>query len=145
MLQQIRAEWGGECVINGFSSNSRGLMILFEPKLNVKIIKVTPDSLGNYLIAEIEVDGQPICLGNVYGPNEENPGFYEEFFQEMRLISCPSKIIGGDWNFVRDFTLDTVGYTRLNNPRARESVEKHTEQLELVEPFRILYPIKRCF
>ena len=43
------AEWGGKIVSSHGSSHSRGVMILFKPRLDVNIEKITEDKYGRYI------------------------------------------------------------------------------------------------
>jgi exonuclease III len=47
--KQIRAEWGYECFFASFSSQSRGVAILFNNNFDFKITKVIKDTRGKYI------------------------------------------------------------------------------------------------
>ncbi|KAL9965225.1 hypothetical protein ACROYT_G028996 [Oculina patagonica] len=66
------AEWGGKIVSSHGSSHSRGVMILFKPRLDVNIEKITEDKYGRYIVAEIVIDNTKVILVNVYAPNDPN-------------------------------------------------------------------------
>ena len=62
-LQTIKmweAEWVDKIVSSHGSTHSRGVMILFKPRLDVSFEKNIPDNHGRYLIAEVTVDGKKI-------------------------------------------------------------------------------------
>lgn len=42
--------------------------------------KVTPDVAGRYLILQGSITDVNINLVNLYGPNADNPKFFEELF-----------------------------------------------------------------
>ena len=67
------AEWGGKIVSSHGSSHSRGVMILFKPRLDVNIEKSTLDDHGRYIVAEIVIDNTKVVLVNVYVPNDKKP------------------------------------------------------------------------
>ena len=46
----IRTQWGFECYFSNYSSQSRGVAILFNNKFEFKVLKVTKDENGNKLI-----------------------------------------------------------------------------------------------
>ena len=52
------------------SSHSRGVMILFKPRLYVDIGKITADNFGRCIVAETIIDGSKIALVNIYAPND---------------------------------------------------------------------------
>ena len=78
------AEWGGKIVSSHGSSHSRGVMILFKPRLDVSIEKITSDDHGRYILAEIVFDNTKITLVNVHAPNDAN--------QQVVFLSGLSKI-----------------------------------------------------
>ena len=47
-------------------------MILFKPRLDVSIEKITSDGHGRYILAEIVFDNTLVALVNVYAPNDTN-------------------------------------------------------------------------
>jgi len=54
------------------SSHSRGVTILFKPRLDVNIEKIASDDHGNIYLAEIVIDNTKVLLVNVYAPNHPN-------------------------------------------------------------------------
>ena len=61
---------GGKVVSSHGSSHSRGVMILFKPRLDVDIEKITADNFGRYILAETITDGTKRVLVNIYAPND---------------------------------------------------------------------------
>ena len=47
---------GGKMVSSHGSTHSRGVMILFKPRLDVSFEKIISDKHGRFLIAEVTVD-----------------------------------------------------------------------------------------
>ena len=75
----VRAEWGGEVYFNSFTSNSRGVCILFSNFIEYKVCKAKMDQNGNMLILDLELEGKQLTLVNIYGPNEDSPDFFLKF------------------------------------------------------------------
>ena len=73
----IRNEWGYEAVFSSFNSRSRGVAILFKNNFEFKIHKCKGDTAGNFLIVDVEIKDKRFLLVNIYGPNKDDPGFYE--------------------------------------------------------------------
>ena len=42
---KIRNEWGGECIFNSYTSNQRGVAILFSKDFEFKVLKTVQDDL----------------------------------------------------------------------------------------------------
>ena len=54
------------------SSNDTGVLIAFGELLDYKILSVTYDSNGRFIIINITMKGSPFILINCYAPNNEN-------------------------------------------------------------------------
>ena len=65
------AEWGGKIVESHGSSHSRGVMILFKPKINVSIGNVIRDKNGRYTLSEVSPDESKFIFVNIYAPNDQ--------------------------------------------------------------------------
>ena len=61
-----RAEWGGEILFAHGFKYSEGVMILFKPSLNVDFLEITVDKNGSFLVANINIDQDDLCLVNIY-------------------------------------------------------------------------------
>ncbi len=53
------------------SSKSRGVSILFNPKMNVKILNEHCDDDGRKLLLNVELENKIISFANIYAPNNE--------------------------------------------------------------------------
>ena len=59
-------------MIGGHGTNhSRGVMILFKPKLDVNIEQITSDKNGRYILAVL-VEGEKCVFRNIYFPNDQS-------------------------------------------------------------------------
>lgn len=133
----IRNEWGYECYFNSYKSNSRGVAILINNNFEIKIKKEKKDLTGNILALDIELDYTNITLINIYGPNEDNPVFYDTISEIIDNFGNDHIILCGDFNLVLNPVLDyDVNYRQINNPKAREKVLEHIETYGLVDIFR---------
>lgn len=52
------AEWGGKIVESHGSNHSRGVKILFKPKISVSIEKIIRDNNGRYFSSEVFLDDE---------------------------------------------------------------------------------------
>ena len=77
----VRAEWGYEAIFSSFSSQSRGVAILFKNNFEYNILNSYNDTSGNYLILDLEIDKRRMTLVNLYGPNTDEPNFYDKLHQ----------------------------------------------------------------
>ena len=56
------AEWGGKIVESHGSNHSRGVMILFKPKINVSVEKIVRDKNGRYVLSEVYLHNQTYAV-----------------------------------------------------------------------------------
>jgi hypothetical protein len=70
--------WGFDCFFSSFSSNSRGVSILFNNNFEYEVLKEKRDLNGNYLALDVVIDKQKLTLLSLYGPNMDNPDFYDQ-------------------------------------------------------------------
>ena len=121
----VRAMWGFECIVNGVSSNSKGVGIFFNNNFSYKIKNVIKGSEGNYIIIDIEMLGKQYTLANIYGPsNQDSPSFFENILSKIENMNNENIIIGGDWNIALDTLKDTFRYRQINHPRARKMLHE---------------------
>ena len=118
----IKAEWGFDIYFSSYTSNSRGVMVLLNNNFEHKVERVKTDKGGNFVIIEINTQGKKITLVNLYGPNEDNPQFYNNLRQKYLEFENDYSLWCGDWNLVVNPDLDTNNYLHVNNPRARQAV-----------------------
>ena len=85
---------------NHGSTNSRGVAVLISKSLPTKLHHTSKDSDGRWIILDITIQQQRYTLVNIYGPNSDDPNFFQEIFAEMSLYSNENVILGGDLNTV---------------------------------------------
>ena len=74
----MRSEWGYTCYFASFSSQSRGVAILFNNNFEFKVQKVHKDAGGNFTFISLTTMDKDLLLVNVYGPNRDSPEFYDK-------------------------------------------------------------------
>ena len=67
-----RAKWAGEILFAYGFKHSKGAVILFKPSLNVDILEITVHKNGRFLVANINIKQDYLCLVNIYAPNDQN-------------------------------------------------------------------------
>ena len=77
--KSIRASWDYECTA-----------ILFNNNFEFNILKEKRDINGNYLVLDINVDKINFTLVSIYGPNDDNPQYYENIMSivEITVTIC---------------------------------------------------------
>ena len=81
-----RAEWGGEILFAHGFKYSKGVMTLFKPSLNVDYLEITVDKNGRFLVANININQDDLCLVNIYAPNYQNQqvNFFDKIIDPIR-------------------------------------------------------------
>lgn len=134
----IRTMWGFECFFSNFSSQSRGVAIMFNNNFEFQVHKIHKDETGNKLILDITLEGKRLTLINIYGPNKDNPNFYKEILSFIKETNNPV-IIAGDFNLILDSEYDAKDYININNPKARDEVLNLMIECNLVDCWRELH------
>ena len=102
----VANEWGFRVYFSSHDSRSRGVAILFNNNFEFKIHKTITDCSGNFIIIEIEVLTKRFLLVNIYGPNKDNPNFYEKISNYVKELNNVNIIMVGDWNLLINPELD---------------------------------------
>ena len=133
-------DWGHEVILSSFSSESRGVAVLFMPGLDFKIQDITRDEVGNLLILDLELCGIPILLVVLYGPNKDQPQFYVNLKEYLIGRNDKPIIICGDWNLVLNFNIDTYNYVSENNRNSSKVVQEIMCVLDITDTWRSSNP-----
>lgn len=142
----IRAEWGYDCYFNSFRSNARGVAILLNNNFEVKVLQVKRELSGNFLALDMRIEGRKVTLITLYGPNSDNPEFYENLTETIDLFGNDSFIICGDFNLVLNPTVDyDKSYKNVNNPKATDKIIELIEELGMVDIYREQHPENRRY
>ena len=93
----------------------------------------------------LETQGYKITLINLFGPNKDDPNFYEKINSIITEYDNLHTIICGDWNLVLNKKMDCYNYVNINNPLARNRVFSLCSEQDLIDPWRILNPDSRRY
>ena len=139
MKKHLYNQWNAECFFSFYKSNARGVGILFKRNLDLKVHQSFVDENGNYIVLDLSVNSKQFTLINVYGPNTDQPKFYENIFRLIDDINNNTFIWCGDFNLVQDIELDYDNYKSINNNKNSRSVLlNYIDQKRLFDPFREL-------
>ena len=138
-------EWGNDGVFNFYTSESRGVAILFNRNIEFEIHNCIRNDNGNMIILDLTIETLRLTLVNVYGPNFDSPGFYDNLVQHVSTFDNASLILCGAWNLVMDYDHDTFNYNKRNNPHARDKVLSIIDNYDLFDIWRINNPSKRNY
>ena len=74
-------EWGGKIYFNHGSKHSKGVVILFDPKLTVSVKKEIKSDDDRIIILETHIDDEIFVLVNIYAPS--NIHVQQMFFKKL--------------------------------------------------------------
>ena len=143
--RRIRNEWGYTTFFSSFDTLSRGVAIFFNNNFEFKIHSHYNDTNGNMLLLDIKIEEHRITLATLYGPNKDNPGFFEILKNKIIEMGNKDIIINGDWNLLLDPQIDGINYKHINNPNARLKVLQIMSELNLYDVWRDENLEKRIF
>ena len=108
------SEWGGKTFYSHGSNYSKGVAILFNPKLDVHIENIETDKNGRYLMLEAKLYETTFLFCNIYSPNDNNS--QNSSLVSMGLFADMQIAIGGDFNCALT-PLDKTGGTSVERKK----------------------------
>ena len=140
-----RSEWGYKALFSCCSGSSAGVCILFNNNFNLDILKTFSDPSGRFIICDIKADEKFLTLANIYAPNEDNPSFFNLFFDHLHDFKCEEIIVGGDFNLVLNVEADKKGGLPRTHQNALKAVNQACQELDLIDIWRTLNADKRRY
>ena len=140
-----QSEWGGKIIFCHGSSTSRGVCILLHPTLEYKIHRYVSCSNGRLLIVEVTIRKKIFTIVCLYGPNIDDPAFFESLVHKLRDFHWDSLFFGGDFNFVFNLDLDKAGGNPHTNFNARDKCLEIMSSLNVVDIWRERNPYQKSF
>ena len=94
------AEWGGKIYFNHENKHSKGVAILFDPKLTVTVKKEIKSDDGRIIILQTNIDDEISVLINIHAPNNIHAQqiFFKKLSEMLRSYANFLIFIGGDFN-----------------------------------------------
>ena len=95
-----RNEWGGKGLYAHGSNHSRGVMILFNPNVDVEFQKTIVDCNGRFIITQALIENSSFCFVNLYLPNlqSQQVQLLNSLQDKLREFAVENFVIGGDFN-----------------------------------------------
>ena len=118
----MRSMWKGDCIINGKSSNSRGVAILLRHNFEYNIVSVFEDDSGNLISLDINISDfsvKIIVCTYLYAPNKDSPEFFVQVKEIIESNNQCYVMLCGDLNLVIDPSIDCDQCKQINNPKSR--------------------------
>lgn len=130
-ISKVKKRWQGQVYSASYSSHARGVLILIHKTIPFQVLTSIVDPKGRYIILQGTLVSEKINLVNIYGPNEDDPAFFDNLF--LTLSSLPGKlIIGGDFNVTLDPLKDKSTGSDTSHTRSRKSILNFMKDLNLL-------------
>ena len=141
------AEWGGKAFFSHGTSNSKGVMILINPKLDCKIEKCISDKSGRYIILDVSVDDTRLTLVNIYAPNDLNQQskFFRSLHRQLQVFSQENIVIRGDFNCALSDKDKKGGNAVTQKVSVIKEIEELCTSYNLVDIWRRLNPLLESY
>ena len=139
-MHDWRAEWGYQALFSCCSSKKAGVAMLFNNNFSFQISKTYSDPGGRFIICDLITNGKILTLANIYAPNEDDPDFFNSFFNHLLDFSCEEITIGGDFNLVLDVGKDKKGGLARTHKKSLDVISTFCESLDLIDAWRVLNP-----
>ena len=139
------AEWGGEILFAHGFKHSKGVLILFKPSLNVDFLEITLDKNGRFLVANININQDYLCLVNIYASNDQNQqvNFFDKVMDHIRRSSTDNILLGGDFNCPLTEVEKVGGRDIIHEKRTIQTIQELCNSLDLVDVWRAQHLNKR--
>ena len=85
--RRIQQEWGYKAYFNSFDSKSRGVAIFLNNNFEFTVHNSFSDRSGNVLMLDVEILDKRITIVNIYGPNKDEPLFYDNLNNDIIKLS----------------------------------------------------------
>ena len=118
-------------------------MVLINSNFDPNVQIVQTDHQGRWIILNMLLDNKQIWLINLYGPNNDDPSFFENIYKNLSTLQATldSIIMVGDFNTVLNTSMDRKGnHTTNYHPQALKEIMNVMDILELVDIWRLKYP-----
>ena len=129
-------EWGHDILFSHGTSASRGCATLIKKDKDVKVNKNISDKDGRFIITELDYAGVCFTLINLYAPNNDSPGFFENLFKITQENTTEKRVYIGDYNLTLDVELDRKNSYH-NNNKSKNFISEYCEQNYLEDTWRV--------
>ena len=141
------AEWGGKIYFNHGSKHSKGVAILFDPKLTVTVKKEIKSDDGRIIILETNIDDEISVLVNIYAPNNIHAlqMFFKKLSEMLRNYADSLIFIGGDFNCPLSNEDKKGGQDLSSKKNVITRIKQLMGSFDLVDIWRYLNPRENQF
>ena len=140
-------QWGSRIYYSEYESNARGVCVLFNPRIKVKVNKLRYDNNGRFVVMKVEINEKSIVLRNIYAPNDDSPQFYLDWIQKVSEFLSEGEdmiVLGGDFNLVMDPAMDRLSSAN-NHYESHTVLTTFMEEAHLCDIWRDQHPAEKIY
>ena len=140
-------EWGGKAFFSHGTNHSKGVITLINPSVNCKVVKVTSDIQGRFIILKLSLEEKVIVLVNIYAPNDvaQQVAFFKRLNQQLEEFAQDTIVIGGDFNCALTSNDKRGGKPVSKKSAVIEEISTVCDVYNLTDAWRGLNKDKQCF
>ena len=135
---------GGQIIMSHGIQNSKGVAVLIQKNSRVRVNKITIHEDGHYVLVSLKVNDITMLLVNVYGPNMDEPQFFDEIIEKIKQYDEANVMFMGDFNLALNSLLDRADGGNYS-PKATEKLHIIMDELGLLDAWRVLNPEGKRF
>ena len=140
-IKKVQHRWPGQVIHATYNNYARGVLILIHKTVPFQLTNIIQDPQGRFVIAQGGILSLTLNLVSIYGPNEDNPKFFEDFFLTLSSL-YGLNIIGGDLNCTLNPLVDRSTKSDPHKKQSRKIILQYITDLNLSEIWRKLNPNK---
>ena len=104
-------------------NGGRGVSILIHRNFPFQINEIKKDERNrNFLVINGTIYNRKISFAAIYGPNSDDPGFFQYIFDTLQNQNTTHNIILGDFNVTRNHNIDNMNYVTERHPNSRRAL-----------------------
>ena len=101
-VDRLQKRWPGQVLYAPYNNRARGVLILIHKSISFQVDNVICDQSGRYIIVQGNLSTLKLNLVCIYGPNDDNPIFFQNLFLTLSTLQG-MYIMGGDFNCTRAY------------------------------------------
>lgn len=122
------------------------MITLIAKKSNISVTSHTHDDHGRLLVTHLQRGDDPIHVVNIYGPNADEPDFWEKVSNTLEGLPQEDLIIAGsDFNLPLDPHIDHQSKCNYQPSRSHEILRRICSRFNLKDSWRLQHPDTRDF
>ena len=140
-----RKQWCGKLFFSHGTSNSMGVLVGFREVLDYSVNKEVKDNNGRILILDVEIQGKPYLIINLYADNDQAGQLVtltklESLLESFEINEERKIILGGNFNIIFDTHLDADGGSPCLKVGTIQKLMDIISEYDLCDIFRVRNP-----